>query len=120
MSGRSVFFVMGAALIAVVMLGPVPPVLAGPQYHAPQPTYQPLPPAPPPPTPHWGASTVSVSVAVNPTPRPAPEPYYVNIRGPDGQVRRFPVEGGPAAIQSPSVVVLRPGQSVTIRWVAAK
>jgi hypothetical protein len=62
---------------------------------------------------------VAISVVATP-PQPAQEPVYVNLRGPDGQVRRFPVEGGRAAIQSAPVVVLRPGQSVTIRWVAAR
>jgi hypothetical protein len=117
MAGRRVFLLLGAALVAA-MLGLAPPVLAGPTAHAPPPVIQYLP--PPPPAPRWVANTVSVSVAVNPTPRPAPEPYYVNVRGPNGQVRRFAVEGGPAAIQTPPVVVLRPGQSVTIHWVAAK
>lgn len=47
------------------------------------------------------------------------EPYTVTLRGSDGGVRRFPVEGGPAAIEYRSApVVLRPGQSVTLRWVA--
>jgi hypothetical protein len=62
---------------------------------------------------------VAISVVATP-PQPAQEPVYVNLRGPDGQVRRFPVEGGRAAIQSAPVVVLRPGQSVTIRWMAAR
>ena len=51
--------------------------------------------------------------------QPAKEPVYANLRGPDGQTRRFLVEGGRAAIRYTNVVV-RPGQSVTIRWVPAK
>jgi hypothetical protein len=51
--------------------------------------------------------------------QPAKEPLYVTLRGPDGQMRRFLVEGGRAAIQAPQVV-LHPGESVTIRWVAGK
>jgi hypothetical protein len=43
----------------------------------------------------------------------------VNLRSPDGQVRRFPVEGGLKAIEVTRVVI-RPGQSVTIRWMAAR
>jgi hypothetical protein len=62
---------------------------------------------------------VAVSVVRPAPPRPAQAPLYVNLRGPDGQTRRFLVEGGRAAIESPQVV-LRPGQSVTIRWVAAR
>ncbi len=38
---------------------------------------------------------------------------YINLRGPDGQLRRFPVEGGAAQMAS-RVIVLRPGQSLTI------
>jgi hypothetical protein len=72
-------------------------------------------------SPYRGASTqVTVSVA-SPTPsEPAPETGLVALRGPDGQVRRFAVEGGLTALQSPQVVIIRPGQSVTIRWAAAK
>src|SRR5262249_57660651 len=43
----------------------------------------------------------------------AKKPVYVNLRGPDGRVRRFLVEGGRAALEDRQVV-LRPGQSVTI------
>jgi hypothetical protein len=60
-----------------------------------------------------------VSFAVTVTVRPAKQPVYVNLRGPHGEVRRFLVEGGGAAIQYRQVV-LSPGESVTIRWVAAK
>jgi hypothetical protein len=49
--------------------------------------------------------------------RATQKPYYVTLRGPDGQVRRFPVEGGPASIHYTQVVV-RPGQSVTIQVAA--
>jgi hypothetical protein len=45
---------------------------------------------------------------------------YVNLRGPDGQVRRFPVEGGRQAIQSPQVIVLRPGSTVTVRVLVSR
>ncbi len=63
-------------------------------------------------------ASVVVAIAMPAAP-PAEEPVYVGLRGPDGQVRRFRVEGGATAIQSPQVV-LRPGQSVTIQWVAAR
>jgi hypothetical protein len=63
------------------------------------------------------ASTVTVSLAV-PAQVPAPsEPAYISLRGPDGQVRRFAVEGGSEALAT-RVVVLRPGESVTIRLAA--
>jgi hypothetical protein len=61
----------------------------------------------------------AVSIVVAPPAPVAEEPLSVDLRGPDGQIRRFPVEGGRAAIQT-TQVVLRPGESVTIRWVAAK
>jgi hypothetical protein len=61
----------------------------------------------------------SVAVVVA-TPAPtAPEPFSVDIRGPDGQVRRFPVEGGRAAIQYRQVI-LHPGDMLTIRWKPTK
>jgi len=43
----------------------------------------------------------------------------VELLGPDGLVRRFPVEGGTAAIQYRNVV-LRPGGMLTINWVPSK
>jgi hypothetical protein len=43
----------------------------------------------------------------------------VSLRGPDGEVRRFPVEGGRSAIETYQVV-LRPGTSITIRLLAAR
>jgi hypothetical protein len=41
----------------------------------------------------------------------------VDLRGPDGQVRRFAVEGGREAIQ-PRTVVVRPGETATIQFQA--
>jgi hypothetical protein len=41
----------------------------------------------------------------------------VDLRGPDGQLRRFAVEGGPEAIQ-PRTVVVRPGETATIQFQA--
>jgi hypothetical protein len=40
-------------------------------------------------------------------------PLAVNLRGPDGVVRSFPVAGGPEAIQRREVIV-RPGESATL------
>jgi hypothetical protein len=115
---RSAPPVKGALLSAAAFLLLSAPVQAGKQSTAP--TW------PPPPTHRVSApavqgvaAAVTVSVAVTP-PQSAKEVVYVNLRGPDGQVRRFPVEGGREAIQSPQVIVLRPGASVTVRWVVSK
>jgi hypothetical protein len=62
---------------------------------------------------------VSISVVVPAAPQPAEEPTYVELRGPDGQVRRFPIEGGRDAIQYRQVA-LRPGESVTFQVAVAK
>jgi hypothetical protein len=121
MSGRSAAFVTAAALVVTAFLLSAPPLAAGPTYHAPpaQPVIRP--PAPSPrPVAYGVGRPVTVVVAVEPAPRPAVPPYYVNLRGPDGRVRRFPVEGGRAAIQAPEVVVLRPGESVTVHLQASK
>jgi hypothetical protein len=65
-------------------------------------------------------AALQVAIAVlPPASPPAQGPLYVNLRGPDGQLRRFPVEGGRDAIQVQQVV-LRPGQSVTFQWRAAR
>jgi hypothetical protein len=122
MCGRKVRFVKGAALVAAALLLPSAPAQAGKQstsqnwsflgghtanHVASAPVFR------------VAAPPVNVSVAVTPPPA-AKEVVYVNLRGPDGQVRRFPVEGDREAIQSPQVIVLRPGASVTIRWVVSK
>jgi hypothetical protein len=66
------------------------------------------------------AAPIRMTIQVAPAaPQPTKAPLEVNLRGPDGQVRRFPVEGGYAAIRWTQVVI-RPGQSVTIRWMAAR
>jgi hypothetical protein len=103
--------------VAVFLLT-VPPARAGDKEHS----------APPPkrqaaslPTPvvHPAPSFAAVSVLVRMPVRRAKETVYVDLRGPDGRVRRFPVEGGRESIHYEQVV-LQPGQSLTIRWVAAK
>jgi hypothetical protein len=63
------------------------------------------------------AETVSVVVAS--PPQSTTTPIYVDIRGPDGQVRRFPVEGGRASIQYRQVI-LHVGERLTILWTIAK
>ena len=99
---------------ALLLLGPQ--VLAGDRYHSPSRPATPSRSAPAV-VAYAGAPAVSVVVAM--PPQPAKKPLYVNLRGPDGWVRRFVVEGGRAAIQYRQVVI-RPGQSVSIRWVAGK
>jgi hypothetical protein len=61
----------------------------------------------------------TVSVVVGTAPQSAPAPVYVDIRGLDGQMRRFPLEGGRTAIQYRQLL-LRPGEMLTIRWSPAK
>jgi hypothetical protein len=58
-------------------------------------------------------------VSATVTMRQAEPPFYAVLRGPDGQTRRFPVEGGRASITYTQVVV-HPGQSVTIYWSPAR
>jgi hypothetical protein len=62
---------------------------------------------------------VSVVVVLPPPPPQAPEPLSVNLHSPDGQVRRFAVEGGREAIVTRRVVI-HPGESLTIRFGPAK
>ncbi len=46
---------------------------------------------------------------------PAEKPTLVNVRGPDGKVRSFAMAGGQDTIQ-PRTIVMRPGDSLTIRF----
>jgi hypothetical protein len=78
----------------------------------------PAPSNPAPPVIYSNAAPVSVTVSVAP-PKPEVKPMVVSIRGPEGEVRKFPVEGGEAAIEVRQVI-LHAGQSVTIRWIAGK
>jgi hypothetical protein len=127
-SWRSVALLKGPALLAVASLLAASEVLAGggvrtgagwssPQLSgSPSRQSQPVPAA----QARIGQQPVTVAVGVAAAPsQPATESAYVNLRGPDGQVRRFPLEGGRAAIR-PSQVIIYAGQSVTIQWVAAK
>jgi hypothetical protein len=118
MSWRNVPFVKEAMLLAAAFLFVVPQVLAGDKEHAAnQPTTRShLASAP---VARAVSRAVAISVVVTMPVQPAKEPYYVNLRGPDGQVRRFPVEGGRAAIQYRQVV-LHPGEMLTIHWIPAK
>lgn len=118
MSRRSVRLVTAAMGVVATLLLMVPEVLAGDRDHAADrpSTYVQRAPAPTVPA---GPMPMTVSVVVTTASQPARETLQVDLRGPNGQVRRFPVEGGRAAIRYRQIV-LRPGESVTIHWVAAK
>ena len=121
MSERSGSLVKGAVLVAVTFFLPAPHVLAGASMRAGD-AHNAMQPSPPPqPAPVVQVVRVPVVVAVGVTvmPQPAMGAVQVNLRGPDGQLRRFPLEGGREAIEYEQFV-LRPGQSVTIRWVTTK
>jgi hypothetical protein len=45
-------------------------------------------------------------------------PKMVTLRGPDGKIQQFPLEGEVVVLTSP--VVLRSGKTLTIYWMAAK
>jgi hypothetical protein len=58
---------------------------------------------------------LGLSIAVStPADRPEDEPVVVDIQGPDGKVRAFPLEGGRETVRVRQVVV-RPGETVTLR-----
>ena len=94
-----------------------PQVLAGPATRAGTRTVTPPQPSPAPAV-RVPPSAITIGLVVE-SPRATAKPFTVGLRGPDGQVRRFAVEGGSEAIQVRSVT-LRPGESVTIRWTPAK
>ena len=118
MSCRNVPFVKETVLVAAAFLFVVPQVLAGDNYHT---QHLPITRPQPVPTPvaYVAPRAAIPSVVVTMPVQPPSKPFYVDLRGPDGQVRRFPVEGGRAAIQYRQVVI-RSGETLTIRWVAAK
>ena len=114
---RSVPFVRGSATFAALFLLSSAPLLAGDRVHSPSrpaPRSQPAPAAVARPV----VQAVTISFVV-PPPQAKPQQFQVDLRGPDGQTRRFAVEGGPDAIQTRHLA-LRPGGSVTIVWLAAK
>jgi hypothetical protein len=106
-------------LLAALLLA-APPALAGDRVRAPsQANYKQAQPAAAA-AGRTPAAPVTISIAVPATPTPgAPDEGYISLRGPDGQTRRFAVEGGREALSS-RVVVLRPGDSVTIRLAAGR
>jgi hypothetical protein len=118
MSWHRVSFPGQGVLFAAAFLLPAPPVLAGDVFHAAKPPTAPSRPAP---VPVVRAAPRPVALVVMlPTPaRAAPETVYVDLRGPDGSVRRFPLEGARNVIQPPQLA-LRPGDSLTLHWRPAK
>src|SRR5262245_56312056 len=69
----------------------------------------------PPARPAWGTS-VGVTVSVPDVSVPVSAPTtYVSIQGPDGKVRRFPLARGVEVQYARRHVVLRPGESTTVR-----
>jgi hypothetical protein len=56
---------------------------------------------------------------VTTTAQPVAETASIELTGPDGQKRTFPVEGGLATIQYRRVV-LRPGESLVLNWTPSK
>ena len=107
-AGRKYWLVMAALVLAA-------PELPAKSYRS---SVRPVP-APAAPTSSRPPATSSVAILVASPQESAPRPMYVDLRGPDGQIRRFRVEGGRAAIQS-GQVVLRPGESLTILLRPAK
>jgi hypothetical protein len=63
--------------------------------------------------------TVSVPAAPAGPSTPGTEPATIVVRGPDGEVREFPVEGGRPALES-RVIVVRPGKSATVTVMAGR
>jgi hypothetical protein len=74
---------------------------------APAPAVRPLP------------ATVTISVEVATQAQDTAPSASLSLRGPSGKVRRFAVEGGAEQL-STRIVILRPGESVTIPVVAGK
>jgi hypothetical protein len=117
MSWRNAFRVKGIILTAAVLALAVPQLRAGDRVHtrsSAATSYQ----TPTVIVPAGRFAPFSVSVTVVAPAQPAQEPLSVDIRGTDGLVRRFPVEGGQGAIQTRQLV-LRPGESVSVQ-IAAK
>jgi hypothetical protein len=114
MSWRCVCFLEQGVLFAASFLLLAPPVLAGEVVRAPK---RPTTPSRPAPVPVVRAAPrpVALVVSLRTPARAAPEPVDVELRGPDGSVRRFVLEGAHDVIQSPQLV-LRPGDSLTLRW----
>jgi hypothetical protein len=111
MSLQTVRFVRGSGLVAAVLLVASAGlagehVRAGKQSAAPS---QASPPA------VRVMPSVTISLVTLPPAQAASEAASIKLRGPDGQLRRFPLEGGAPELAL-RVIVLRPGQSLTILY----
>jgi hypothetical protein len=117
MSCRTVVAVKAAVLSAAALLLMAPQGLAGVVHTGNQSKPQPAPVRAAASRPAVAPVTIAVSVAE--AQESEKETASVNLRGPDGQLRRFAVEGGREALSS-RIVVLRPGESVTVRLTVGK
>jgi hypothetical protein len=118
MAWRSVPFATGGAAVAAFLLL-VPSVMAGDRVRSQSSPIIASKPAPAP-VAQARVQPAAVSFVVAPPAQTAKDPRFVRLRGPDGQVRSFPVVGGPDAIQYARPVVLRSGQSITITFVTRR
>ena len=116
MSSRTAAFVAAALLAALLLTAPR--ALAGEHVRAGRQATTQTQPAPVQVV-RAAPSPVTISLTVPAPASASSEPAYISLRGPDGQVRRFAVEGGAEAVSS-RVVVLRPGESLTIRLTTNK
>ncbi len=112
MFSRSISIMTKAALCVPTFLLFSAPILAGDRVHS---------------APRPAVASTTVFRAVKPTSAvsitlksadPAKAPVFVSLRGPDGNVRSFPLEGDVVVLSSP--VVVRAGKSLTIYWMAKK
>jgi hypothetical protein len=106
-SGNTKMWPWNVGYTGAAQLAPRPAAPTPPQVARRAPTYLP---------PRWdGTLLVTVrGTAPAPATATAAAPPTVNLRGPDGVVRSFPLEGGPEAIQRREVIV-RPGESASIQ-----
>lgn len=66
------------------------------------------------------AAPIQVTIMLPPTAQPLePSGATVAIKGPDGKIRNFPVEGGRKTLES-RVIVVHPGERATIRFVVGR
>ena len=113
MSRSGISVMTKAALCVSAFLLLTSPILAGDRVHSPPRTVT----AASAPVVRTVAQTTTFSVIVK-SAEPSKAPTMVTLRGPDGTVRRFPLEGDVVVLSSP--VVVRPGKTLTIWWMAAK
>jgi hypothetical protein len=120
MTGRTVSLVSATVLVAAAVLFPLTEAHAG-GTNGPTALTRTTPPATPAPVVStYRTATQSVTITVVPANvQPVEEPLAVSIRGLDGSVRRFAVEGGSTVIQTQQII-LRAGESVTVQWRAAR